>query len=219
MANLKRNYDSSRRLEQAQRNYDALIEAGRRRFLADGYAATTIASVAADVGVSVEMVYKSFGSKSGLVAAIWERGLAGRGQVPAPERSDRMQATVSDPLEIIRNWGQLTTEVAPQVAPILLLIRSAAATDLDMRRLLAQTDSQRLRRMRRNARVLDGRLKPGVTQALAAEIMWTYSSPDLYDLLVVRRGWSLRRYGQFVTESMVAALLPQPSLRPDEVDR
>lgn len=208
MANPKRNYDSSRRRRQAQRTYEAVLEAGRQRFLANGYAATTIASLAAEVGVSVETVYKSFGSKSGLVAAIWERGLAGRGQVPAPERSDRMQATVTDPREIIRNWGDLTTEVAPRVAPILLLIRSAAATDPDMTRLLSQTDNQRLERMRHNARVLDGHLRTGLTQAMAAEIMWTYSSPDLYDLLVDRRGWSIRRYGQFITDSMTAALLP-----------
>ena len=208
MTEAKRSYDSSSRRRQAQRNYDAVLESGKRRFLTDGYAATTIASVAADAGVSVETVYKAFGSKSGLVAAIWERGLAGRGQVPAPERSDRMQASVSDPREVIRNWGQLTTEVAPEVAPILLLVRSAAASDAEMARLLAQTDHQRLQRMRRNARVLEGHLRSGVTPALAAEIMWTYSSPDLYDLLVDRRGWSIRRYGQFVTDSLLAALLP-----------
>jgi AcrR family transcriptional regulator len=208
MADLKRNYDSSRRRQQARRTYEAVLAAGRQRFLSDGYAATTIASVAADAGVSVETVYKSFGGKSGLVAAIWERGLAGRGPVPAPERSDQMQATINEPREIIRNWGRLTTEVAPEVAPILLLIRSAAATDAEMTRLLSQTDHQRLERMRHNARALNGHLRPGVTQALAAEIMWTYSSPDLYDLLVLRRGWSIRRYGEFVAESMIAALLP-----------
>ena len=119
-----------------------------------------------------------------------------------------MQAAVSDPREVIRNWGQLTTEVAPEVAPILLLVRSAAASDPEMARLLAQTDHQRLQRMRRNARVLEGHLRSGVTPALAAEIMWTYSSPDLYDLLVERRGWSIRRYGEFVTDSLLAALLP-----------
>ena len=207
MTDLKRNYDSSRRRRQAQQNYDEVLEVARRRLLADGYAATTVASVAAEAKVSVETVYKSFGSKSGLVAAIWERGLAGRGQIPAPERSDRMQATVGDPREIIRNWGELTTEVAPEAAPILLLIRSAAATDPDMAQLLAQTDHQRLQRMRRNARALDGHLKPGLTQARAAEIMWLYSSPDLYDLLVVRRGWTIHSYGQFVTDSLTSALL------------
>jgi AcrR family transcriptional regulator len=205
---VKRSYDSSRRRERAQRTKEAVLDAAQHRFLTEGYAATTIASVAADAQVSVETVYKAFNSKPGLVGAIWKRGLQGSGSSPAPERSDQMQATEQDPGQIIRNWGRLTTEVAPRVAPILLLIRTAAATDPDMMQLLAQTDQQRLQRMRHNARTLVPHLRPGVTEAAAAEIMWTYSSPDLYDLLVVRRRWSVRRYGQFVSDSMTAALLP-----------
>ena len=107
-----------------------------------------------------------------------------------------------------RNWGTLTIEVAPLVSPILLLIRSAAGTDPDMARLLVDTDQQRLKRMTRNARALTGHLRPGITQSAAAEILWTYSSPDLYDLLVVRRRWQLQRYGRFIADSMIAVLLP-----------
>ena len=41
--------------------------------------------------------------------------------------------------------------------------------------------------------------------------MWTYSSPELYQLLVLSRGWSPERYGQFVGDSLVDALLgPRP---------
>jgi hypothetical protein len=32
----------------------------------------------------------------------------------------------------------------------------------------------------------------------AAERVWTYSSSELYRLLVIKRGWSPERYGQFV---------------------
>ncbi len=208
MTEVTRSYDSTRRREQAQRTYDAVLAAARQRFLDGGYAATTIASVAGDAGVSVETVYKNFGSKAGLVSALWERGLQGRGPVPAPERSDKMQAEVDDPHLVIAEWGRLTAEVAPRVAPVLLLIRAAAATDAEMARLLAETDDQRLQRMRHNAGALVGHLKPGLTPARAAEVLWTYSSPDLYDLLVVRRRWSVRRYADFVTEAMTAALLP-----------
>jgi hypothetical protein len=38
--------------------------------------------------------------------------------------------------------------------------------------------------------------------------MWIYSSPELYGLLVITRGWTPARYGKFVGESLVAALLP-----------
>jgi hypothetical protein len=37
--------------------------------------------------------------------------------------------------------------------------------------------------------------------------MWTYGSPDLYELLVTGRGWSPERYGRFVGQALVAALL------------
>ena len=171
----RRRYDSTGRQQQARRTHDAVLDTARRRFLDDGYAATTVAAIAGDADVSVETVYKTFGGKSGLVRAIYERGLAGRGPVPAPNRSDAMQDRERDPREIIRNWGTLTTEVAPRVAPVLLLIRSAAATDPEMADLLAESDTQRLRRMRHNARTLAdrGHLRPGVTLAAATDVLWT----------------------------------------------
>lgn len=98
--------------------------------------------------------------------------------------------------------------MAPLVAPILLLIRSAAAADPDMQQLLVDTDRQRLLRMRHNAQVLASHLRPGITQNATAEILRTYSSPDRYDLLVVRRHWSIHRYGRFIVDGMIAALLP-----------
>ncbi len=211
MAKVRRRYDSSRRHEQARRNRDAVLDAAERRFLTDGYGLTTIASVAGEAGVSAETVYKAFGGKAGLVTAIWERGLQGRGPVPAPQRSDEMQAREDDPRQIIRNWSQLTTEVAPRVAPILLLIRTVAASDPEMARMLAATDRQRLRRMRQNAETLTGHLKEGLSLNDAAEILWTYSSPDLYDLLVIRRCWPIGRYGRFISEAMINALLVSQS--------
>ncbi len=83
---VKRQYDSSSRREQAQRNQKAVLDAAERRFLADGFGTTTIAAVASEAGVSVETIYKSFGNKASLVAAIHQRGLAGRG--PVPHRND-----------------------------------------------------------------------------------------------------------------------------------
>jgi hypothetical protein len=53
-----------------------------------------------------------------------------------------------------------------------------------------------------------GHLRPDVTVEQAGEVMWTYSSPDLYELLVIKRGWPLGRYGAFIAEAMIAALLP-----------
>jgi hypothetical protein len=53
-----------------------------------------------------------------------------------------------------------------------------------MAELAAGVDEQRLRRMEAN------------------------TGPELYELLVVRRGWSAERFGKPAAEQMIAALLP-----------
>ncbi len=207
--NPKRAYDSVRRREQARQTRAAIIDAARRRFLDDGFAATTVAAIANEAGVSVDTVYKAFGGKPGLVSAICQEALTGEGPVPAETRSDAMQAAERDPREIIRGWGKLTTEVAPRLAPILLLVREAATADSEMARLQSQLNAQRLERMTHNARNLanTGGLRADVTVERAGEILWIYSSPELYELLGLMRGWPLDDYGTFIADAMIAALL------------
>ena len=130
--------------------------------------------------------------------------------MPAEQRSDEMRDAKPTRARSSRNWGRLTTEVAPRVSPILLLVRAAAATDPEMATLLDEMDAARLDRMAGNARHLydAGHLRPDVTLEQARDVMWTYSSPELYELLVLRRGWPLDRYGRFIADAMIAALLP-----------
>jgi AcrR family transcriptional regulator len=205
----KRRYDSTGRQAQARRSREEVLDAAERQFLANGYAATTLAAIAAEAGVSVETIYKAFGGKSGLVRAIYERGLTGRGPVPAYQRSDEMRTHETDPETIMRKWGLLTTEVASVVTPIRLLMRSAAATDPDMSALLEDSDSERLTRMRHHARFLAerGYLRDGVTVAEATDILWTCSSVEIYELLVLQRGWSPRRFARFIADFMIGSLL------------
>ncbi len=186
----KRRYDSARRARQARQTRNAIIETARQLFLRDGFAGTTIAAIAAEAGVSVETIYKAFGGKPGLVRAICNAALAGEGTVPADARSDQLQLHEPDPRKIIRGWGELTVEVAPRISPIMLLVRSAAAADPEMAGLLAEVDAARLSRMTANARNLAaaGHLCPDITVEQAGEVMWTYSSPELYELLVLKRG-------------------------------
>lgn len=206
---MRRTYDASGRQARAQRTRVAVLDVAERLLLAGGYAATTVASIADASAVSVETIYKAFGGKPGLVRAIRERRLAGAGPIPAEARSNLRRRTESDPRKLVAEWGRLTAEVAPLVSPILLLVRDAVATDPDMAMLMAELDGDRLRRMRVNARHLHRarHLRDGISLARAADVLWTYSSPELYELLVVKRGWSLSRYGTFVGESISAALL------------
>ena len=103
------------------------------------------------------------------------------------------------------------TEIAPRATPIFLLLRTAAAIDPELAPLLDEIHADRLDRMHANARRLcdAGHLRPDLTIADAADVLWTYSSPELYELLVLRRGMSLPGYAAFVAGAMISALLPR----------
>jgi AcrR family transcriptional regulator len=206
----KRKYDVSRRRRWAEENRARILATARRLFLTDGYAATSVSQIATAADVSVETVYKAFGGKAGLVRALLERALEGSGDVPAERRSDEMRAGETDPRRIFESWGRFVMEVAPLGSPIIILARSAAASDPELARVLEQADRARLERMEHNARDLleRGFLRDGITLAEARDVLWAYSSAELYELLVIRRGWPIERYGRFVAAGMIAALLP-----------
>ncbi len=185
-----------------------MLDAAQELFFGQGYAATTVAAIAEVAGVSPETVYKSFGGKAGLVRELRARALLGAGPVPAEDRSDQLRELV-DPRAVVRGWAKLAGEVAPRVAPLLGLVREAALLDPTLRELADQLDADRARRMRANARFLaDARhLRPGVSLTQATDVLFAVSSPEMYDLLVIRRGWSLRRYTAFVATTIENALL------------
>jgi AcrR family transcriptional regulator len=206
----RRRYDSSGRQAQTRRNREAILDAAQRQFLEGGYAATTVAAVAAEAGVSVETIYKAFGGKSGLVRGIYDRGLAGPAPVPAYRRADEVRERETDPRAIIRSWGTIASEVSAVVSPVARLVRAAAAADPDMAALLKAHHDTRERRARHHARFLKrrGYLREDVSLAQAADILWTCTSDELYDLLVAQRGWSPARFARFLADFMITALLP-----------
>ncbi len=206
MAGVKRRYDGAARRAQAERVRAALIDTARDMLLNDGYAALTIPKLAQACGVSAESVYKRFAGKPALVRAVVEQALRGIGPVAAETRSDAQG--VDDLQELLRGWGRLSAEVGPRVAPILLLLQVAASRDPGLASLTRELDANRRARMRDNAhRLADaGHLPPGLSVAQATDILWTYSSPEVYDLLVIRSGWNLQQYATFISAGLAAHL-------------
>lgn len=206
MSGVKRRYDSTARRADAERVRRQLVDAARASFLTHGYAATTLPNLAQACGVSVESVYKRFAGKPALVRAVVSEALQGAGPVAAETRSDALAA--DDLSSLLRGWGRLAAEVAPRVAPLLLLVHAAAAHDRELAALETDLDNDRRARMADNAqRIADaGHLPDGLSVGRVADLLWTYSSPQVYDLLVLRSGWSLEEYGDFIAAGAAAHL-------------
>ena len=206
----RRAYDAKRRRELAEESRRTVLARARELFLAHGFGPTTIAQIAHTAGVSPESVYKNFGGKPGLVRAIQKESLLGVGGPPAEQRSDLAQLTSTDSVALMDQLGRFTTEVGPLEAPIVLLIRDAAASgDADMADLLREVDDLRYRRMLRNARQMAARglLHPRLNAIEAADIMFACTTSELYERLVIKRGWSAEQYGAFIAKTLKANLL------------
>jgi AcrR family transcriptional regulator len=206
----RRRYDASGRRRRAEQSRLHLLDTAGRLFLAQGYPATTVATIAGEAGVSVETVYKAYGGKAGLVRALHQRALLGAGDVPAERRSDELARRASDPREVLRGWAALSTEVMPRVAPILLLVRAAAGADAEMAALRREAEDARLGRMTQNAAQLRRHLAGDVSLDRVRDVLFAYTAPELYEALVIRQGWSLAHYGDFVWRGLVASLLDPP---------
>lgn len=206
-----RSYDASRRQEQARQNRRAVLEAAHRRFVADGYAATTVAAVAADAGVSVETVYKAVGKKPDLAKAVFDVTIVGDDEaIPLMEREFVAQNIAEpDPRRKLQAYGEHLAVLTPRVSPILLVIRDAAATDAGAAAVWEQLQAERLTGMAAFAAHLDdgGFLRDGVSRDEARDVLWTHNSVELWDLLVRQRRWSDDRFGAWIGHQLIAALL------------
>jgi hypothetical protein len=94
--------------------------------------------------------------------------------------------------------------------PFQLVILQAAATDAEAAKVWEQLQGERLDGMSRFAADLktQGHLRAGVTANEARDVLWTYTSAELFRLLVMQRHWSAKRYGRWIGQALASALLP-----------
>jgi AcrR family transcriptional regulator len=205
-----RTYDATSRRARADARRAQIVAAARDRFLTAGYAATTIAAVAVDAGVSVDTIYKSFGGKVGLLEAAWWRAIEGRGEVPAETRADAA-ALGSDGPSMIRTWATLSAEVGAETSRLFSLIRSLSVVDPAVSDLYERIERARTDRMKHNARLLasTGDLRPDVSQEQATSIMLAVSG-HLPEPLLDRGNWPTHDYVELIDRLLRAALLASP---------
>ncbi len=189
-----------------------LLEAAEAEFQAHGYTGTTVTRLAAAAGVSVQTLYLAWGSKRGLLRGYLERALAG--EAPSPEANSDGFSGMSAP-ERLSGLANLVADIAGRAALGWRLYRDAAAADPAI---AADWDELQLLRRGTFARILAGlppeALRDGLTLDDAIDTAWTIASPESYDLLTRRLGYTLDQFRAWTEHTLVAALLsPGPGNR------
>jgi AcrR family transcriptional regulator len=217
-----RRYDSPRRREQAAATRRAILEAAERLVVRQGYAATTMASIAAEARVALKTVYIAFETKSGVLRALWNLRLRGdEGDAPVAERQWYLDVIEEpDPERKLRLTAANSRTVKQRIAPLMKVIGEAAPTDPDIAVLWKRIETQFHENQRAIVHSMDSReaLKPGLSADRAADILWTINHPAVWRLLVEERGWTPDDYerwcGDLACEQLLAERPPETTKAP-----
>lgn len=209
----RRRYDNSRRQAQTRATRADVVATARRLFVERGYPATTIEAISEAATTPIATVYRLFGSKRGILAAVIDVAFGGDDEPVAFRDRPAVQTALAepDPRRLLDAFARICRELLDRAAPILHVLGSAAMVDPEAADLLTITARQRHVGQSRVARALAERkaLADGVDEASAADLIYALMSPEMHRILTVERGWSADRYEQWLARSLGALLLPE----------
>jgi AcrR family transcriptional regulator len=207
----RRGYDSPRRREQAAETRRKILVAAERLFCEHGYAATAMPAIAEQAGVALKTVYLAFGTKAGVLHALWDVRLGGDDQpIPVTDRPwYRQLMHGDDPQLLVRTAARQSRITKERAGDVLRIIRQAAVTEPALAELWDRIETEFRAVLAGIAERLDalGSLAPGVDATTATDLLWTLNHPDTWYLLARRCGWTADRYEQWAGDTLSAQLL------------
>jgi AcrR family transcriptional regulator len=209
-----RGYRSARREAQARQTRARILAAAAARFLAHGYAGTTLRAVALDAGVALPTVELAFRTKAGLLKAAVDVATAGDDeQRPMLGRPWAAQAeTVTDAAAFTAAFARVLASSAERAAGLAAAALEAARADEDAAAVAAQLLSQREIMA---AWLVDGIARrsgrrDGTGRAAAVDTVWMLMDPVVFCRLTADRHWTTAQYERWFTDSVIKLLLPSP---------
>ncbi|HEY6029260.1 MAG TPA: helix-turn-helix domain-containing protein [Gaiellaceae bacterium] len=205
---VKRPYRSERRREQAAQTRERVLDAADALFRERGWEGTSIAAIAESAGVSQETVYARFGSKRALLGELMQRAVRGTDPRPVPEQSGpRALVEAADAGELLRLFAADISVRIERAAPLMAVVAAAARSEPELAELYARLHEDRHSNLKVLVDALAAKAPLRVSAAEALDTVFALTSPELNQLLVGRRGWSSRRYRDWLAESLEALLL------------
>jgi len=200
-----RKYQSSIRQQQAQATRNAIAAAARKLIFSRGYEATKIESIAREAGVATQTVYAVFGSKQGILAELLDQDSFG---ADYQELIRQVQETI-DPEEKLRFPARIARRIHDAQSSSFDRFRGAGVVAPDLAALETERECNRYEAQKKIITFLKhaGRLRKGLSETQARDILWTLTSREVYRMLVCERGWSSQAYENWLAEMLAAALL------------
>jgi AcrR family transcriptional regulator len=213
-AAVKRPYDNSRRLAQVRATRLRVIDAAKRLFIESGYPATTLEAVANAADVSLPTLYRLFGSKRVLLAAVLDTSFGGDDEPIAFGERPAVRAARSepDPLKMVEAFAGILAELMERTSAILHVLATAAQVDPEAAELLADIRRQRYTGQSRIVAALVERdaLDLDLDPSKAADMVYAFMAPEVHRTLTFERGWTSQDYQSWIIRCLQSLLQQDP---------
>src|SRR5215831_8035052 len=205
---MKRAYRSTYRREQgagqAQVTRQRIADAARLRFASDGYAATTMESIAKEAGVAVQTVYANFASKRSILDTIVAT-------VTTDPELARLNAEYGGPGTMgarLRAGLAYVRRYMERYADVDRIVRGAATAEPQLVAHWHYGDQSRRSAAREMAAALfaEGALRSGMSEREAVDVLHLMSSPEVFEILVRGSGWTPDQYERWLVMTTEALL-------------
>lgn len=201
----------AQRAEQVRATRHKVLSAARELFLRRGYVGTTIEAVAHRAQVSPQTVYNVIGAKAALFKAVYDVALAGDDEpVPIQRRAPLEQIRAApDARTALALYARLGRQMYTRAGPLIAgLVVEGTGGDRTLQAFVRTIERERRTGNAAMAQHIATRfgLRPGLTEAEAADVLWALTAPELIDRLVRRRRWSLDSYETWLTRTLTEAL-------------
>jgi AcrR family transcriptional regulator len=206
-----RRYDSSRRAERTRDTKRAVIAAAHELFLARGFVDTTVDAISAASGVPVATVYRLFKTKTAILKEVIDTAVVGD-DLPVPLGDRAVVKTAQradDPTAMTAAFAHVARQVFDNTAALRLVLRVAAAVDVEAALLQDSIEEQRRVGQARVARALadKGFLAPNLKVGDARDIVYALMSIDTYRILRLEQGWTGTRYEKWLANALYQLLV------------
>lgn len=199
------------RAESARRTRRRILDSARQLVVAQGYAATTVAEIAAGAGVAVQTVYYTFRTKGQLLVEVVEATAAGEDDPMPPSRRPWVQEMLSaSPAQRVVALGvEHGTAIYERVAVLWPAVAAAAATDPDVEAYWRDVGANRRSTQRGMVtRIAElGELRPDLDIERATDLVVALAGHDIYRELVQEAGWSAPTYKAWLFTTLTQQLL------------
>jgi AcrR family transcriptional regulator len=200
-------YHSSVRQRQAEATRKAIADAARKLIFSQGYEAAKIDLIAEEAGVATQTVYAIFGSKQGLLAELLDQDSFGPDY---QELIRQVQATI-DPEAKLRFPARIARQIHDAQSLTFDRFRGAGVVAPDLASLEKDRECRRYEAQKRIITFLKraGRLRKGLSETAARDILWTLTGREIYRMLVRERGWNSQAYETWLADTLVAILFSE----------